>query len=674
MRADHLSYRRGMIVCLWGWIGQTALGLLLLILALVFDNQVAGSGAGLVLIGSVVWLVLAILYDAHRRERIEAMEAEALDAAGARDGSVFESGEDLRVASRRLEWMHKWLVPAASLLLATAFALFGLARLGIWPFGPWSLEPIRALLSPRNFTVPGYEGVFIAVGLVLGAGGFVFARYVSGMAKQPVWSNLRGGAAQAAGLALVGLALTVCEFLITAKVEGPIRYLNVILPIVSVFMGAEILLNFVLTMYRPRRPGEFPRPAFDSRVLAFVAAPDRIAESFGEALNYQFGIDVTSSWFYQLVSRSLLWLIVVGVLVTWAMSAVTVVRANERALLLRLGRIQGEPLQPGVHVKWPWPVDRVQRYDTTAIRRLDLASGSPTEGEAILWTKKHTEDEQYLIVQAAPGKTDASQDVSLVSVEIPLFYVVNKVTDYINLAPDGMRDDLLRAVGKQEVMQILAQHPVDEVLGRGRNEISAQLMSAIQAAYDRIGAGVTVTFAGISGAHPPIDAASAFEAVVQAEQNRKAMLEQAQGDRIKTLSTAVGGAEIAENVLTAMDELSALRESGAPETQVAEQATAIADMIAAAGGNAASEIHDAEGDRWSLHMAERARLARYQGQLAGFEAAPSVYMADRYLRTLRKTLEGVRLLVLPEDAKPWLILEEEDPGANSLLDVDTEGL
>src|SRR5690606_1967274 len=115
--------------------------------------------------------------------------------AGAREGSVFESNEDLRVAVRRLEWMHKWLVPAASLVLAGAFALFGLARLGIWPFGPWSLAPISERLSPRNFDVPGYEGVFIALGLVLAAGGFVFARYVSGMAKQPVWANLRGGAA-----------------------------------------------------------------------------------------------------------------------------------------------------------------------------------------------------------------------------------------------------------------------------------------------------------------------------------------------------------------------------------------------------------------------------------------------------------------------------------------------
>ncbi len=670
MRADHLSYRRGMIVCLWGWIGQTAFGLLLLILALIFDNQIATSGAGLILIGSAVWLVLAILYDAHRRERIEAMEAEALDAAGARDGSVFESGEDLRVAARRLEWMHKWLVPAASLGLAAAFALFGLARLGIWPFGPWSTAPIGEALSPRNFTVPQYEGVFIAVGLVLAAGGFVFARYVSGMAKQPVWSNLRGGAAQAAGLALIGLALTICEFLITVKVEGAIRYLNVILPIVSVLMGAEVLLNFILTIYRPRRPGEFPRPAFDSRVLAFVAAPDRIAESFGEALNYQFGIDVTSSWFYQLVSRSLLWLIVVGVIVTWAMSSVTVIRANERALLLRLGQIKGDPLEPGVHLKLPWPVDRVRRYETTAVRRLDLASGSPTEGDAILWTKKHTDDEQYMVVQGS------GRDVSLVSVEIPLFYVVDedRISDYINLAPEGTHEDVLRAVARREVMQILAQHQVGDVLGRGRDRISTEMMAAVQKAFDDINAGVKVTFAGISGAHPPIDAASAFEAVVQAEQNRKAMLEQAQADRIETLSQAVGGAQIAQEILAAMAELEAARAQGAPQAQVDEQAAAIADMIAAAGGKAAEQIHQAEADRWTAHMGERTRLAHYQGQLVAFEAAPQVYLADRYFRTLRESLDGARLLFLPEKARPWLMLEDEDPGANALIDVDTEGL
>ena len=67
-------------------------------------------------------------------------------------------------------------------------------------------------------------------------------------------------------------------------------------------------------------PPEVPRPAMDSRLLSFVAAPDRLAQSIGDALNYQFGFNVTESWFYQLVSRWLASLALVGALVVWLMA------------------------------------------------------------------------------------------------------------------------------------------------------------------------------------------------------------------------------------------------------------------------------------------------------------------------------------------------------------------
>ena len=90
-------------------------------------------------------------------------------------------------------------------------------------------------------------------------------------------------------------------------------------------LAAEIALNFVLNLYRPRRPGEVPRPAFDSRILSLFAAPDSIVRSINEAVNYQFGFDITSSWGYQLLLRSGVWLLVFAVGILVALSSIVVV-------------------------------------------------------------------------------------------------------------------------------------------------------------------------------------------------------------------------------------------------------------------------------------------------------------------------------------------------------------
>ena len=58
----------------------------------------------------------------------------------------------------------------------------------------------------------------------------------------------------------VGIAFTFFDN--TDVIEG----VSFGLAIYMLLVAAEIVLNFVLNLCRPRRPGEIPRPPFDSRV------------------------------------------------------------------------------------------------------------------------------------------------------------------------------------------------------------------------------------------------------------------------------------------------------------------------------------------------------------------------------------------------------------------------
>src|ERR1051326_4687997 len=286
MKTDYLSYQRASRVSLLGLVIQLALGLLLLLFGLFNADKAAETASAFVLLGVPLWLSLAILYDQHRRERIEAIEAEAFAASDAASSSVFEErSEDLRVAARRLKILYRLMIPSVSLGVAAV-----LISIGIWRF-----FQAKAHLADWQPYAEGKRGWAIAVSVGLALIGFLFARYVSGMAKQKMWANLRGGSGFAVGTALFGTVIAIAHFIDLKGPDTLLKYLSLIYSVVLIALGGEILLNFVLDVYRPRKPGEFPRPAFESRVLGFVAAPDRIAESIGEAINYQFGYDVSSS-------------------------------------------------------------------------------------------------------------------------------------------------------------------------------------------------------------------------------------------------------------------------------------------------------------------------------------------------------------------------------------------
>ena len=119
MRGDFQRYKRAAGLSILGMVLQLALAAALVVYGLMSVRDTTASwAAAFAVSGAVVWLILAIVYDQHRRERLEALEAETV--AGERGGtSVFESrGEEFKVAGKRLAGMYRWLLPVVAIALA----------------------------------------------------------------------------------------------------------------------------------------------------------------------------------------------------------------------------------------------------------------------------------------------------------------------------------------------------------------------------------------------------------------------------------------------------------------------------------------------------------------------------------------------------------------------------
>ncbi|USO00090.1 MAG: hypothetical protein H6810_05355 [Phycisphaeraceae bacterium] len=691
MKGDAQSYGRATGVAILGLILQAVCAAMLAVYAaFAGGDHAAVTAAWHVGVGLLVWAPLIVLFDLHRRERREAVEIERL--AQEESTGVFEGVEQPR-AARTLEAMQRFALPILSLIVGGSLLTVGLVRLG-------SITEKTALAE----TITLHKGWGIAVGLAIAIAGFVFARFVSGMATQRIWAPLRAGASYAVGSALLGLAVAVTQFIDSSMGRSvaldPVSHA---VPIFSILLGAETLVNVVLDIYRPRKPGEDPRPGFDSRLLGLLAAPDKIAENIGEALNYQFGVEVSKTWFYLLIQRWWPGLIAVALLVTWGMTSLVVIEPHQRALILTFGKPsapllsfgdrKGDEVGPGLHVVAPWPMTEVyvpvsrtldekgkivETHTSTGVRMFNLGTNPPKTNMAILWTNEHALNEVYSLVQPAgigdrgtatmpAGEGtggDRLADLSLVAVEAPVQYVIDDVKAFDELAQPGQRHELLKVLGQRELLHYLASKNIDDVLGSGRIEMGVGLRERLERSYSDIyagrggapaPAGIRIMNVGSGAVHPPKDAARSFERVVQAQQVLEAKVEAATEDKIRILTEVAppivrddGTTVSTEDIVARIVDLSAMRARGVSSQEIAERELEVQHLLEEAGGEAGASLIEASAQRWNTHMGERGRAALFKGQAAGYAAAPALYKSQRYFEALLDIMRGSRVYLTSE--------------------------
>jgi regulator of protease activity HflC (stomatin/prohibitin superfamily) len=669
MSEDQQTYQRAVAAALLGLAVQAAVAAALGVLALVTVNPAVWAACLHAAGGLVLWLCLVVVYQQYKLERAEALEVEQLAERHGAESSIFEtSAEDLSVARNRLRRFIRWGLPLASLL--TAGYLIGIGGWITW----WSVEQIEALAAISR-TISPLLLAFIFAGIAFGC--FVVSRYLAGMGKLTHWQLLRGGAAYLMGVALISLLLTVAVGLID-WVHWPIRYLALVVPVFMVVIGAEMALNFLLDLYRPRKPGEVPRPAFDSRLLGLLTTPESVAKTINEAINYQFGFEVTRSWFWQLLSRAFGGLIVLGAVVILGLSCIVVVQPNQQAVITTFGRLTSqEPLGPGLHAKWPWPMGRARHYDVTTIRSLKASDKAELKADVpILWTNVHTEQDPVNFVVAAPrdliidlGTPDvplepipdaqrelvqSTPSVSLVNVEIELQYRIRAdggLMQYIQHA--AKPDDLLENIAQTQVSHWLFAHDIDELIGSARSEGEAVLHERIQTAADEAQLGIEVVNVAIMSIHPPQagEVAAAFAEVVSAEQRRQRIIEQALADQIRAMAEVAGSTATARRIVDQVEQLEQSRREGADSEQLADQELALEQLLRDAGGEAATQIADARAYRWQRENSERGNAVLFEAQIKAYDEAPRLYRARKHLDVLARGMA---------DARKYLLLTDRD--------------
>ena len=475
---DALVFRRAVTAALSGLGIQLALVAATGLAALWADSQAVYAAAWHMVGGLAIWIVLALIYQQHEGERLQRLAAEKL-ADTTKSAAIFGNlSDDLDAATSRLERLYRLGLPIVSGIVAVYLLAAGAALL--WFHG-------KAMRAAGSGDLRGLAEGCDPVGLMfvmaaIAFTAFVSARWISGYARQRAWQLLRGGASYLMSCFVVALLLFAGAA--SVAIAGDQRifgWLAVTIPAVMMLVGVEILFTLLLESYRPRVPGEIPRPAFDSRVLGLLTAPESLGRVVAETISYQFGVEVSRSWLYQLLGSAVTPLTILGMGVLLALSCLTIVGPDERGILLRFGRMEAAPLPPGIHLKWPWPIETTEMHPVGQVQQILISSdltGKSRNAEAILWTNDSDKDamlgqEDFLTAPGRPADGLESAGVSLVSADVIVQYSVGDLPRFVLGSVDHRR--MLGLVSQREVSQYFASHDIDDLLGRGRIEAGDEL-------------------------------------------------------------------------------------------------------------------------------------------------------------------------------------------------------
>jgi len=642
---------------------------------------------------ALIWFVLCLQF--HQRSLAEQEKLDATQMAKDEESStIFQEGHErtglFAVAQRRLAVFEKWFVPIFSGVIAAYQVGVGIY---LWK----SVEQVG-----DGAKDPLLCAVFMA-GMAFVS--FLLSRYGTGMSSQVRWKPLKAGGSHLFCAAILYFVLAVALALVQFRFYGVIDVVSRVIPVVLVVLGAETAINIVLDIYRPRLKDQYHRSAFDSRLLGLINEPGGIFRTVASAIDYQFGFNVSQTWFYKLLEKAIAPLVLFAGVTLYLLSCFVTVGPNEEAIIEHLGdpfNGAGEVrhVGPGLVFKWPWPVDRAYKYPTKLISEINIGfkeaegkeHGHEVGGlEPLLWGKEHYEEEYTVLVAGELEDLNSETvPVSLLIAAIPVQYRVKDLYSFMYnhkvIRRRGKEtiyeaERRLKAICYSELTKFAASAKIEvgsddaaaaeSLLGAGRARAKAVLTKAVQEAADKAKLGVEIVFLGLQGIHPPVEVAADYQNVVGAMQKKQAAIFTAQAKRYQTLSRLAGSVKEVDRLYKLAADYQQVKEQNDP-TRIEKLGKELDAAFAAASGEIFQKLREAQSYAFEKTNLARGTGERFAGQLKAYNAASEFYKREQRLVALEEALEGIRKYVVvgKDNDKQITIIDLQEKLTPSIYDME----
>ncbi len=242
--------------------------------------------------------------------------------------------------------------------------------------------------------------------------------------------------------------------------------------------------------------------------------------------------------------RQCAWAVAVLLLVVWALSSVSFVGPGRTGVVMRWGRALDETMAPGVHLKAPWPMDKVVRVEVPKVRRLEIGfrtrkvarsiNAVAAEFYATLWESRHAAGTYEKLPEEALRLTG---DENVVDINVVFFYRVSDPKAY--LFKVARTEDLIRFTAESVMTNTAGRLALDDVVTVQRGEL---ILALTQGLLDASDAGVEITGVRLQDVHPPLEVVPAFRDVASAREDKSRIINEALGYMDETIPRARGDA------------------------------------------------------------------------------------------------------------------------------------
>ncbi len=384
--------------------------------------------------------------------------------------------------------------------------------------------------------------------------------------------------------------------------------------------------------------------------------------------------------------------VMVIVLAALVFSNTRFLQQNQRAVILRFGKIVGTGAGrvhgPGVVFAWPQPIDEIIVVDKERVQTLEIDDFMYRKGARA----GGTESLGDTLTPGLDGYT-LTGDANIVHTSWGIQYQVDDVVEYALNVEDPA--ELIRRALAAAVVHTSAELTVEEVLWGEGEEMRRRVRRRLQERLDAAASGIAIGEVNTTAREHPRQTDEGFVAVTnaslerskekqKAERYREAVLAAVAGAAGPRLAVKVGELAAAENALEDQrgaledqrgaleDQRGALEdERGALEDQRAienEPDTAKVDALRAevaalldeAGGEVAWILGEAKKYKTKVVEDAASMAATFEALDRKYKENPEVFIRQTYLDAMEKVVgQAGATFVLSRGERIWLLLEPE---------------
>ena len=205
------------------------------------------------------------------------------------------------------------------------------------------------------------------------------------------------------------------------------------------------------------------------------------------------------------------------------------VNPDELGVVMRFGKFI-EQYPPGLHFRWPYPIDEVRLPKVTRQNIIEIGMRSTSTGRVAGGTRNERGESLML-----------TGDENIVDIEFVVFWRIKDAAEYLFNIQNP--DTTVKEVAESAMREVVGQSKIQPILTQERQKTEQAVLQLMQRTLDSYGAGIRIDQVQLQKVDPPAEVIDAFSDVQAARADKERLQNEAYGYANKVVPEARGEAE-----------------------------------------------------------------------------------------------------------------------------------